>query len=103
LPERLAQLDRARAPSTSAYAHHHERNDPRFATPAVRRQRWDALRPLLTEWLSTSFSSADEALRTLNAVRLPAAPVLSPRETEVLGYTPARLDELRRAGAIAEP
>ena len=132
--------------------------DPRFATPAARRQHWDELRPLLTEWLA-SFASAEEALATLNAARLPAAPVLSPEEvvahphlrareafpevphpgrgkvrvtatpfhvdgaplrpaapapwrigehtravlTEVLGYTPARLDALRRAGAIADP
>ena len=132
--------------------------DPRFATPLARRQHWDELRPLLEEWVS-SFASADEALRTLNAARLPAAPVLSPQEvvalphlqardafpeiphpgrgtvrvtatpfhvdaaplrpagaapwrigehtrevlSEVLGYTPTRLDELRRAGAIAEP
>jgi hypothetical protein len=44
-----------------------------------------------------------DALRTLNAARLPAAPVLSPRGTEVVGYTPARVDEVRRAGAIAGP
>jgi crotonobetainyl-CoA:carnitine CoA-transferase CaiB-like acyl-CoA transferase len=134
-------------------------DDPRFATPVLRRQHWDALRPLLTEWLSTSFTSAEDALSTLNAARLPAAPVLSPDEvvahphmearqafpaiphpgrgtvrvtatpfhvdgaplrpagpapwrigehtrqvlTEVLGYPPARVDELRRAGVIAEP
>ena len=134
-------------------------HDPRFATPALRRQHWDVLRALLTEWLRTSFTSADDALSTLNAARLPAAPVLSPPEvvahphmaareafpeiphpgrgsvrvtatpfhvdgaplrpagpapwrigehtravlTEVLGYSPARVDELRRAGIIAEP
>jgi len=134
-------------------------NDPRFATPVLRRQHWPELRMLLTEWLSTSFTSAEEALSTLNAARLPSAPVLSPQEviahpqmearqafpeiahrgrgtvrvtatpfhvdgaalrpagpapwrigehtsevlTGVLGYTPARVDELRRAGAIAEP
>ena len=134
-------------------------NDPRFATPVARRQHWDELRPILTEWLSTSFASAEEALSTLNAARLPAAPVLSPHEviehphmktreafpeiphpgrgsvrvtatpfhvdgaplrpagpapwrigedtrevlTKVLGYTPARIDELRRAGVVAEP
>jgi crotonobetainyl-CoA:carnitine CoA-transferase CaiB-like acyl-CoA transferase len=134
-------------------------NDPRFATPVLRRQHWAELRALLTEWLSSSFTSAEEALSTLNAARLPSAPVLSPQEviahpqmearqafpeiphrgcgtvrvtatpfhvdgaplrpagpapwrigehtsevlTSVLGYTPARVDELRRAGAIAEP
>jgi crotonobetainyl-CoA:carnitine CoA-transferase CaiB-like acyl-CoA transferase len=134
-------------------------NDPRFATPVLRRQHWPELRALLTEWLSSSFTSMEDALSTLNAARLPAAPVLSPHEviahphmaarqafpeiphrgrgtvrvtatpfhvdgaplapagpapwrigehtrevlTGVLGYTPARVDELRRAGAIAEP
>ena len=134
-------------------------HDPRFATPVARRQHWDELRPMLTAWLSESFASAEDALSTLNAARLPAAPVLSPHEvidhphmkareafpeiphpgrgsvrvtatpfnvdgaplrpagpapwrigedtrevlTKVLGYTPARIDELRRAGAVAEP
>jgi CoA:oxalate CoA-transferase len=134
-------------------------NDPRFSTPVARRQHWNALRPILVEWLSSSFASADEALHTLNAARLPAAPVLSPQEviehphmkarhafpeiphrgrgsvrvtatpfhvdgeplhpagpapwrigehtrevlTGVLGYTPERIEALRRAGAIAEP
>ena len=134
-------------------------HDPRFATPVARRQHWDQLRPILTEWLGTSFASAEDALSTLNAARVPAAPVLSPEEviahphmkareafpeiphrgrgavrvtatpfnvdgaplrpagaapwrigedtrevlTKVLGYTPARIDELRRAGAVAEP
>jgi crotonobetainyl-CoA:carnitine CoA-transferase CaiB-like acyl-CoA transferase len=132
-------------------------NDPRFATPIARREHWDELRPLLEQWVA-SFASADEALRILNAARLPAAPVLTPEEVvahphlqareafpeiphrargsvrvtatpfhvdgaplrpagaapwrigehtrqvlgDVLGYTDARLDELRRAGAIAE-
>ena len=134
-------------------------NDPRFATPALRREHWGELRALITDWLNTTFTSVEEALSTLNAARLPAAPVLSPLEvvahphmaarqafpevahpgrgtarvtatpfhvdgaplapagpapwrigehtrevlTSVLGYTPARVDELRRAGAIAEP
>jgi crotonobetainyl-CoA:carnitine CoA-transferase CaiB-like acyl-CoA transferase len=134
-------------------------DDPRFATPALRREHWGELRALITEWLNTTFTSVEDALSTLNAARLPAAPVLSPLEvvahphmaarrafpevphpgrgtarvtatpfhvdgaplapagpapwrigehtrevlTSVLGYTPARVDELRRAGAIAEP
>jgi CoA:oxalate CoA-transferase len=134
-------------------------HDPRFATPALRRQHWAVLRALLTEWLSTTFTSTEEALATLNAARLPAAPVLSPRDvvahphmaarqafpeiphpgggtvrvtatpfhvdgaplrpagpapwrigehtrtvlTEMLGYTPERVDALRRAGVVAEP
>ena len=55
-------------------------DDPRFATPLLRRQHWSELRALLTDWLSRSFGSVDEALSTLNGARLPAAPVLSPRE-----------------------
>ncbi|MBM3217409.1 MAG: CoA transferase [Candidatus Rokubacteria bacterium] len=134
-------------------------NDPRFATPPLRRQHWPELNQLVTDWLTTTFSSVDDALRALNAARVPAAPVLSPPEvvahphmaareafpeiphpgrgtvrvtatpfhvdgaplkpqgpapyrigehtrsvlTEGLGYTPARVDELLRAGAIAEP
>jgi CoA:oxalate CoA-transferase len=134
-------------------------NDPRFATPMLRRQHWPELNRIVTEWLNTTFASVDDALRALNAARLPAAPVLSPPEvvalphlaereafpevphpgrarvrvtatpfhvdgaalkpqgpapyrigehtravlTGLLGYTPARVDELRRAGAIDEP
>jgi CoA:oxalate CoA-transferase len=65
-------------------------NDPRFATPVLRRQHWTELRALLTEWLSTSFASAEEALSTLNAARLPAAPVLSPREVIAHPHMEAR-------------
>jgi len=133
-------------------------HDPRFATPPARRENWNQLQPILVEWLEKSFGSVDEALSTLNAARLPAAPVLSPKEvmehphmkaraafpevphktrgavrvtaspyhvdggpltpagpapwrigehtrevlTEVLGYRPERIDELVRAGAVAE-
>jgi crotonobetainyl-CoA:carnitine CoA-transferase CaiB-like acyl-CoA transferase len=131
-------------------------NDPRFATPALRRQHWPELRAIVTEWLNTAFTSVDDALKTLNAARLPAAPVLSPQEVvahphmaareafpevphagrgkvrvtatpfhvdgaalrpggpapyrigehtravlaDLLGYTPERVETLRRAGAI---
>jgi CoA:oxalate CoA-transferase len=54
-------------------------NDPRFATPASRREHWPALRAIVTAWLDT-FASAEEALSALTAARLPGAPVLSPRE-----------------------
>jgi CoA:oxalate CoA-transferase len=64
-------------------------NDPRFSTPAARRQHWDELRPLLTEWLG-SFASAEEALSTLNAARLPAAPVLTPAEVIAHPHLAAR-------------
>jgi crotonobetainyl-CoA:carnitine CoA-transferase CaiB-like acyl-CoA transferase len=53
--------------------------DPRFATPLARREHWAELRPIIDAWLDT-FPSADAAIATLAAARLPAAPVLSPRE-----------------------
>jgi CoA:oxalate CoA-transferase len=129
--------------------------DPRFATPLARRENWAALRAVIVDWLDT-FPSADAAISGLSAARLPAAPVLSPREvtghphlaereffpdvphptrgrvgvtaipfqvdghrpkptagapyrvgedtrsvlTEVLGYDDARVESLRKAGAI---
>jgi CoA:oxalate CoA-transferase len=54
--------------------------DPRFATPVLRRQNWLQLRPIITEWLSRRFGSVDEAVQTLTGARLPAVPVLSPEE-----------------------
>ena len=65
-------------------------HDPRFATPVLRRQHWPELRALLTDWLSTSFTSVEEALATLNAARLPAAPVLSPHEVIALPHMAER-------------
>jgi crotonobetainyl-CoA:carnitine CoA-transferase CaiB-like acyl-CoA transferase len=53
--------------------------DPRFATPIARREHWPALREIIVAWLDT-FVSTDAALSALTAARLPAAPVLSPRE-----------------------
>ena len=129
--------------------------DPRFATPAARRDNWPALRAIVTSWLAR-FAKVDEAVATLTAARIPAVPVLSPEEVvnhphlaargafptvphpgrgtvrvtatpfhvdgqpstpggpapyrvgehtrqvlrEVLGYDPARIAELERAGAI---
>jgi CoA:oxalate CoA-transferase len=54
-------------------------HDPRFATPLARREHWPALRAIVIEWLD-GFPSADAAIAALAAARLPAAPVLSPRE-----------------------
>ena len=129
--------------------------DPRFATPLARREHWAELREIIVAWLDT-FPTADAAISGLSAARLPAAPVLSPREvtqhphlaerqffpdvphptrgrvgitaipvqvdgerprpaagapyrvgedtrrvlTEVLGYDDARVETLRKAGAI---
>jgi crotonobetainyl-CoA:carnitine CoA-transferase CaiB-like acyl-CoA transferase len=133
-------------------------NDPRFSTPLARRENWSALREIIVDWLDT-FETADAAISSLSAARLPAAPVLAPREvaghphlaareffpdvphptrgrvgvtaipfqvdgarpkpaagapyrvgedtrsvlTEVLGYDDARVESLRKAGAIELP
>ena len=53
--------------------------DPRFATPLARRENWPALRDIILAWLDR-FTTADEALAALTDARLPAAPVLTPRE-----------------------
>jgi crotonobetainyl-CoA:carnitine CoA-transferase CaiB-like acyl-CoA transferase len=53
--------------------------DPRFATPMLRRQNWPALCELIVAWLR-DFGTRDRALAALRAARLPASPVLSPRE-----------------------
>ncbi len=53
--------------------------DPRFATPAARRDNWPALRDIVTGWLGR-FAKVDEAVATLTAARIPAVPVLSPEE-----------------------
>ncbi|HVQ75790.1 MAG TPA: CaiB/BaiF CoA-transferase family protein [Candidatus Binatia bacterium] len=130
--------------------------DPRFATPAARRENWPAITDIITGWLQR-FASVDDAVKTLTDARIPAVPVLAPEEvvahphlvargafpsvphagvgsvrvtatpfhvdghpthpagpapyrvgehtrqvlTDVLGYAPARIEELERAGAIA--
>src|SRR5215470_1462105 len=53
--------------------------DPRFATPAARRQSWPELRPIIGEWLGR-FTSAEDALAALGAARIPCARVLWPAE-----------------------
>jgi len=129
--------------------------DSRFATPLARREHWPELRAIIVAWLDT-FPTADAAISALAGARLPAAPVLSPREvtehphlaerrffaevphpargrvrvnaipfqvdgarpapaggapyragehtravlTEVLGYDDARVESLRKAGAV---
>ncbi len=54
-------------------------NDPRFATPQARREHWPLLRDLIGQWL-TRFRNVDDAVAALTAARIPAAPVLEPRE-----------------------
>jgi CoA:oxalate CoA-transferase len=53
--------------------------DPRFATPAARRQSWPELRPIIAAWLAR-FTSVDDALSVLGAARIPCARVLWPAE-----------------------
>jgi len=54
-------------------------NDPRFATTAARRANWGELTTLIADWLGT-MKSADEALETLGASRVPAVPMMLPEE-----------------------
>jgi crotonobetainyl-CoA:carnitine CoA-transferase CaiB-like acyl-CoA transferase len=54
-------------------------DDPRFATPMLRRQNWPALRELIAAWLQ-GFGTRERALAALRAARVPASPVLSPLE-----------------------
>ncbi len=53
--------------------------DPRFLTPLARREHWSELRAIICAWLDR-FPSVDAAVRALTAARIPAAPILSPRE-----------------------
>jgi crotonobetainyl-CoA:carnitine CoA-transferase CaiB-like acyl-CoA transferase len=53
--------------------------DPRFATPAARRENWEALRAIVTAWLDR-FAKVEDAVAALTAARIPAVPVLSPEE-----------------------
>jgi crotonobetainyl-CoA:carnitine CoA-transferase CaiB-like acyl-CoA transferase len=64
-------------------------DDPRFATPLLRRQHWPALRPIIAEWLD-GFGTRDRALAALRAARLPAAPVLAPPEVAAHPHLEAR-------------
>jgi len=131
-------------------------DDPRFATPAGRRENWLELQALICAWVEKKFDSVDAAVSALTAARVPAVPVLSPLEvvahphlaerrgfpsidhptrravrvtatpfhvdgrplapsgaapyrvgehtrdvlTEVLGYSPERIEELRKLGAV---
>jgi crotonobetainyl-CoA:carnitine CoA-transferase CaiB-like acyl-CoA transferase len=65
------------------------KEDPRFSTPAARRENWPALRQIITEWLSR-FTSVDDAVTTLAAARVPAVPVLSPEEVVTHPHLAAR-------------
>lgn len=64
-------------------------DDPRFATPLARREHWPEIRTIVVAWLE-KFTSVDEALATLNAARLPCAPVLSPSDVVAHPHLAAR-------------
>ena len=64
-------------------------NDPRFATVMARRTNWAALVEILRERLD-QLDSVDQAVETLSAARIPAAPVLSPEEVIELPQLAAR-------------
>jgi CoA:oxalate CoA-transferase len=64
-------------------------DDPRFATPMLRRQNWPALRDLILVWLD-GLGTRERALETLRAARLPASPVLSPLEVVAHPHLEAR-------------
>ena len=64
-------------------------DDPRFATPMLRRQNWPALRQLILAWLDR-FGTRERALEALRAARLPASPVLSPIEVAAHPHLEAR-------------
>lgn len=53
--------------------------DPRFTTPLARREHWAELRVIICAWLDR-FPTVEAAVEALTAARIPAAPVLSPRE-----------------------
>ena len=53
--------------------------DPRFVTPAARRENWAVLHPIICGWLD-GFKTVAEAVTTLTAARVPASAVLSPAE-----------------------
>jgi CoA:oxalate CoA-transferase len=72
--------------------------DPRFATPAARRDNWTALRDIMEQWLR-SFVSVDEAVDALTRARVPCAPVLTPAEVADLPH----LAERRFFPAVPHP
>jgi len=63
--------------------------DPRFATPILRRQNWPALRELIVAWLD-GFGTRERALQGLRAARIPGSPVLSPHEVVAHPHLEAR-------------
>ncbi len=73
--------------------------DPRFATPEARREHWTELKDAIAAWLK-GFASVDEAVETLNAARVPCAPVQSP--TEIIAHHP-QLESRRFFASVPHP
>jgi len=63
--------------------------DPRFATPAARREHWPLIRTMVTEWLD-GFTTIEAVMEVLRTARVPCAPVLSPSEVAALPHLAAR-------------
>ena len=63
--------------------------DPRFSTPAGRRDNWAQLRDIIQGWLKR-FGTVDEAVDALSSARVPCAPVLSPAEVVALPHLAER-------------
>jgi CoA:oxalate CoA-transferase len=63
--------------------------DPRFATPAARREHWAELRPVIVAWLDR-FTSVGDALAALGGARIPCARVLRPEEVVAAPHLAAR-------------
>jgi crotonobetainyl-CoA:carnitine CoA-transferase CaiB-like acyl-CoA transferase len=63
--------------------------DPRFASPLLRRRNWLPLKQIIVEWLDR-FPTAEAALAALNGARLPCAPVLTPEEVVAHPHLAAR-------------
>lgn len=55
------------------------KDDPRFATPALRRNNWSALLEMVRDRLDR-FDSVEAAVTALAGARIPSAPMLSPEQ-----------------------
>ncbi len=64
-------------------------DDPRFNSPAARRDNWPALRDILHAWLG-GFESAEKAVQALAAARLPGVPMLTAEEVVAHPHMAAR-------------
>lgn len=64
-------------------------DDPRFATPRARRERWPEIRAMIIGWLDR-FDAIEPAIEALGAARIPAAPVLAPTDVVAHPHLAAR-------------